>query len=85
MSITSLIFIIFVALIGIVYYLVPKKAQWAVLLIASLIFYALSSTVLTVFMLISTLLIYLGAIKIQSLGDEFKAKRQSLKRQREKH
>ena len=80
MSITSLIFIIFVALIGIVYYLVPKKAQWAVLLIASLIFYALSSTVLTVFMLISTLLIYLGAIKIQSLGDEFKAKKAELEK-----
>lgn len=80
MSITSLIFFIFVAVCAIIYYLVPKKAQWIVLLIASLGFYALSSTVLTLFMLASVLLIYLGAMKIQSFSDEFKAKKAELEK-----
>lgn len=80
MSITSLIFFIFVAACLVIYYLVPKKAQWIVLLVASLIFYALSSTVLTLFMLASTLLIYFGALKIQSFGDEFKAKKKDLEK-----
>ena len=75
MSITSLVFVIFVAIAGVVYYLVPKKMQWIVLLVASLFFYAISSTILTLFMIASTLLIYLGALKIQGLNDEFKAKK----------
>lgn len=80
MSITSLIFVIFVAVSALVYYIVPKKAQWVVLLIASLVFYALSSTVLTLFMIASTLLIYLGAIKIQQLSDAFKSKKSELEK-----
>lgn len=80
MSITSLAFVIFVLAFVVIYYLVPKKAQWVVLLIASLTFYALSSTVLTVFMLASTLLIHLGATKIQKLSDDFKAKKSELEK-----
>ena len=80
MSITSLVFVIFVAIAGVVYYLVPKKMQWIVLLVASLFFYAISSTVLTLFMIASTLLIYLGALKIQDLNDEFKAKKSELEK-----
>ena len=80
MSITSLVFVIFVAIAGVVYYLVPKKMQWIVLLVASLFFYAISSTILTLFMIASTLLIYLGALKIQGLNDEFKAKKADLEK-----
>lgn len=83
MSITSLVFVIFVAIAGVVYYLVPKKMQWIVLLVASLFFYAISSTILTLFIIASTLLIYLGALKIQGLNDEFKTKKQTLKSQNE--
>ncbi len=78
MSITSLVFVIFVAIAGVVYYLVPKKMQWIVLLVASLFFYAISSTVLTLLMIASTLLIYLGTLKIQGLNDEFKTKKSEL-------
>lgn len=84
MSITSLVFVIFVAIAGVVYYLVPKKMQWIVLLVASLFFYAISSTILTLFMIASTLLIYLGALKIQGLNDEFKAKKADLEKSERK-
>ena len=40
MSFTSLTFLLFAALTVLVYYLVPGKAQWVVLLVASLAFYA---------------------------------------------
>ena len=40
MSLLSTYFIIFMIILVPVYYLVPKKAQWCVLLAASLIFYA---------------------------------------------
>ena len=39
MSFTSLSFIIFMAVLVIVYYIIPKKLQWILLLIASCGFY----------------------------------------------
>ncbi len=40
MSMTSFRFLIFAALTVLLYYVVPKRAQWVVLLVASVIFYA---------------------------------------------
>ena len=39
MQFTSVAFIIFLAILIVVYYLLPKKCQWVVLLVASYIFY----------------------------------------------
>jgi len=40
MSFVSIEFLIFLAVLLLVYYIVPKRVQWAVLLLASLVFYA---------------------------------------------
>lgn len=45
MSITSFYFLCFYVLVFLVYYLVPKKLQWPVLLAASVVFYLLSGNV----------------------------------------
>jgi len=58
MSITSLAFIIFVFITLIVYYIVPKKYQWGVLLISSLVFYVLSSKLGIIYILITATSIY---------------------------
>ena len=42
MSVVSYLFIAFLAITVFVYYIVPKKMQWVVLLAASLIFYGCS-------------------------------------------
>ena len=42
MSYTSITFICFLLVMGIAYFLVPKRIQWGVLLAASLGFYVLS-------------------------------------------
>ena len=39
MALNSLKFLAFIALVALVYYLVPKKIQWSVLLVASSGFY----------------------------------------------
>ena len=78
MTYTSFVFLIFLLITGIFYYIVPKKAQWVVLLIASLVFYFFSSQFLGVFIVLSALLIYLGARQIQKYGDEFKLKKKGL-------
>ena len=42
MSVVSYIFIVFLAFTVLIYYIVPKKIQWWVLLAASVVFYAYS-------------------------------------------
>lgn len=42
MSVVSYIFIVFFAVTVLIYYIVPKKIQWWVLLAASAVFYAYS-------------------------------------------
>ena len=71
MTINSLNFIIFVAIVCLVYFIAPKKIKWIILLIANYIFYYLCSNWLIIYMLITTLSIYLiglyiGKINIQT-------------------
>ena len=84
MEITSLVFLAFVGIICLIYYLVPKKIQWCVLLAASLIFYVSSSALLTVYMLVATILIYIGARVIQNNKDIFSVKKNELSKEERK-
>lgn len=58
MSLTSNLFIIFVAVCLLVYYLVPKKLQWIVLLGFSYLYYVSASAAATLFLVFSTLITY---------------------------
>ena len=78
MTYTSFVFIIFLAASCLIYYLVPKKAQWVVLLAASLVFYIISCKELALVMAASALTVYGGALGIQRLADSFKQKREGL-------
>lgn len=62
MAINSLKFILLVAVVCILYFIFPKKIRWVVLLVASYTFYFLSSGKLMIFMLATTLSIYLAAL-----------------------
>lgn len=67
MYFTSSIFIGFLALVLVLYYLIPKRFQWQLLLLASLIFYAyggLSSLIYILFTAVST---YLIGVQIDNL------------------
>lgn len=84
MSPTSLVFFAFVAVALIVYYIVPKKAQWIVLLLASLFFMGYASKFAMLYMIATTALVYGGALWIQKLNDEFKAKKKELSKDERK-
>lgn len=79
MLINSLEFIVFVAAVVLIYFLMPKKYKWVVLLIASYIYYFSNSTKLTVFLVITTLSIYLVALKMQKIDKISKNKIDDLK------
>ena len=58
MAINSVYFIVFIAVICMLYFIFPKKAKWVVLLAGSYVFYWISSNKLTVFLLTTTISIY---------------------------
>ena len=78
MEYTSFIYVIFLAICGILYYVLPKKMQWIVLLIASLAFYVSIAQILVLYMLATTLIVYLSAMAIQRHKDDFKSKKSAL-------
>lgn len=84
MSFISIEYIVFLAVVVAVYYIVPKKFKAISLLLASYAFYYMSSSYLTVFIAISTLSIYLGALCIRRLDKKYKIKAETLDKQEKK-
>ncbi len=61
MNYTSLNFLLFISVIVLIYYLFPKKYRWTVLLVSSIICYYLMSGWLLLFVILGTLISYIGA------------------------
>ena len=57
MSITSFYFLIFYALVLFVYYIVPKKGQWVILLLASILYYLFSDNGFLIFYPLAAVLV----------------------------
>lgn len=71
MALNSLSFMLFVAAVVAVYYLVPKKYQWIVLLVASYGFYLSSGIKQVIFLIGTTLFTYLSGRWMQKHRDAF--------------
>ena len=83
MALTSNVFIIFVAAALVVYYLVPGKAQWVVLLAASYFYYMFTSVPAAVFLVFSTVVTYLCALRVEQImknADDKKLAKQRARR-----
>lgn len=82
MSITSLQFLVLFAVSLVLYYLVPKKFQWIALLLYSVCFFVLSSTVFTgIYLLVNIVVTYFAVrlmAKAKAGGREKLAKRSLL-------
>ena len=66
MSVTSLLFWLFLIICVSIYYFIPKKGQWGALLIASLLFFVAASGVkLALYLIVISLDTYLGAIYLE--------------------
>jgi len=84
MSINSLYFIAFVAITCILYFIFPKKAKWVVLLVSSYIYYWISSNKLIVYLLITTLSIYLLALWMGKIDKQTKEKCKAIESKEER-
>ena len=72
MAFTSTGFVLFITLCCIIYYLIPKKSRWIVLLAASYVFYAISSWKALLYLIPTTFFSFLFARwmqKIQNAAD----------------
>ena len=67
MALTTFRFFIFAILLAVVYFAVPKKVQWIILLAASLLFYALAGVKNSVYILITSVTVFSGARWIEYL------------------
>ena len=66
MGLVSVWFLIFMAAVTLVYYLVPQKGQWIVLLLASLFFYGLCAKGFLVCLLLFAVIVYLFAKRFET-------------------
>ena len=88
MQLTSFSFLLFAAITLVLYYLIPKKAQWVLLLIASYCFYLWAGVTYAAFILLTTISTY-GATMLISARLDKQAKylaenKQSLSREERK-
>ena len=85
MSITSVTFILFLLVTVILYYLIPGKYRWLVLLASSMFFYMMSGISNGIYILITALSTFGSAIFMQKITDSqkryFKENKESLTRE----
>lgn len=78
MSLNSLTFLIFLAGITLIYYMVPKKSQWIVLLIANCGFYLASGWKSIFYIAATTVFTYFAGRIMQSMRNNFQQNLKSL-------
>ncbi len=78
MPFTSFRFFFFLAFVIFAYYIVPKKFQWAVLLVSSYAFYLYSGIENVFFIVATTLFTYLSALFMQSMRNKNQKKIDSM-------
>ncbi len=69
MLFTSYAFLGFVAVLFLLYYIVPRRWQWGLLLGASYLFYALAGTEYLAYILVTTVTVYYTALRIERNAD----------------
>ena len=73
MPVASFSFLLFVLVLTIVYYLIPSRYRWIVLLVASLLFYCSYGIYFILYMLFSSLVTYFGTILLHKTVLRYKA------------
>ena len=75
MSIVSVQFLIFLAIVLLVYYLLAKKLQWVVLLAASYCFYCFAGSGAVIFVAATTLVVYASGIWMDRVSSRYDRKK----------
>lgn len=79
MSLFSFAFLVFLSILFVVYFCIPKKYQWICLLLASYIFYAFAGLKLIIFLIFSTAVTFTGGILLSRMNNSYQDKLDTLK------
>jgi D-alanyl-lipoteichoic acid acyltransferase DltB (MBOAT superfamily) len=69
MLFTSYEFVAFLAIVFVLYYAVPKRAQWPLLLVFSYVFYFLADPRYLIFILVTTISTYIISLQMEKVND----------------
>lgn len=81
MLFTSFEFLVFLAVVIVCYYIVPKKIQWIFLLAAGYVFYFIASPVYLIYIMTTTVSVYIFTRIIQTRKDTFDIHFKKIKKQ----
>ena len=70
MSVVTYTFIVFLLCTILLYYIVPKKIQWVILLLASLVFYGYAGIEYLFLVIATAVVVYLFSLRLQKSLDE---------------
>ena len=85
MSYTAFTFIIFMLVTMLLYFIMPRRARWGVLLAASYLFYFLSSKLLVFSLLATTVSVYLSGLALGRINTQFHLAKRQCQRKRKRH
>lgn len=80
MSFISAAFAVFITVTLVLYYIVPKRFQWIMLLAASVVFYLFSGPKYLIYVAVTSFVTYGCALWVKSLADKFAARLPELKK-----
>jgi alginate O-acetyltransferase complex protein AlgI len=80
MSFVSFTFLVFLAAVVVLYYIVPKRFQWVLLLAASYGFYLSCGLKAMLFMISTTVIVFAGALRMQNVKDSCDSHKEAKKR-----
>lgn len=78
MNFVSFTFLSFLILVFFLYFLVPKKHQWIVLLISSYAFYLFSGFKTVIFLIVATFVVFFSGLLIEKSNNTFSIKKEQL-------
>lgn len=78
MAFNSALFFTFVCIVLLVYFLVPKRFQWVVLLVGSYFFYIFSMGKWVIFLLLTTVSIFFTGIFLDNTNEQFERRKLNL-------
>lgn len=84
MSYATIIFGCFMLITAICYFIVPKKIQWAVLLVASVLFYVMSSGFRIIYLIAATAVVWGAGLLLDKIDGDYKARKKELDRAEKK-
>lgn len=84
MSYTAFTFIIFMLVTMLLYFIMPRRARWGVLLAASYLFYFLSSKLLVFSLLATTVSVYLSGLALGRINTQFHLAKKTVPKEEKK-